>query len=133
MSVAGRSLAGETNEQILAGYQKLFSEVNLSLKSNDIDDLVVFPEMDEKKDTPEITTKCWGILNIKPTDIMCSNSRMIVKIKGKDQPSVAACTLLPYDSDFHFEGQLKDSFKPIKLNHSHCSRFCILGGGSCSQ
>ena len=42
-------------------------------------DLVVFPEMNSQSDTPEITTDCWDILNNDPKNMMCSNSRMIVK------------------------------------------------------
>jgi hypothetical protein len=37
--------------------------------------------MDENAEVPEITTECWSILGIKPQEIMCSNSRMIVKRK----------------------------------------------------
>jgi hypothetical protein len=35
--------------------------------------LVIFPEMDESGDPPEITVACWGILNKNPEDIMCAS------------------------------------------------------------
>jgi len=88
--------------------------------------------MNESADTPEITTECWGILNKKPSSIMCANSRMVVKHKGQDKPSVVACTLIPYEDEFTYGDTLKSSMKAIKLNHSHCSKFCVLGGGACS-
>ena len=44
--------------------------------------------MDEKQDTPEITTECWGILNKNPDTVMCSTSRMIVKKKKEMKTQV---------------------------------------------
>ena len=49
---------------------------------------------------PEITEACWGILGKSPDDVMCANSRMVVKFKGAAAPTVIACTLLPYDPRF---------------------------------
>ena len=63
-------------------------------------ELVLLPEMDGRHDVPEITTRCWGILHKRPEDVMCATSRMVVKRKGADRPSVVPCTLLPYDPRF---------------------------------
>ncbi len=132
-SVAGRTCWGETDADLRSGYDRFFREKNISLDTSNPEKLVLFPEMDESIDVPEITTECWGILDINPNDIMCATSRMIVKRKGQDKPVVLACTLLPYDKRFEMGQTLKESFKAVKLNHLHCAKFCVLGGGSCSK
>jgi hypothetical protein len=63
---------------------------------------------------------------------MCATSRMVVKRKGAAAPTVAACTLLPYAEAFDLGPTIAGSLSPVKLNHPHCSRFCVLGGASCS-
>jgi len=93
---------------------------------------VLFPEMDELAEVPEITTACWGILNKKPGDVMCASSRMVVKRKGAKNPTVLACTLLPYDAQFELGETLEQAEGAVKLNHPHCAKFCVLGGASCS-
>ena len=50
----------------------------------------------------------------------------------KSYRTVLACTLLPYDSQFEMGRTLGESVDPVKLNHPHCAKFCVLGGGSCS-
>ncbi len=57
---------------------------------------------------------------------------MVVKRKGAERPAVVACTLLPYDPQFELGPRLADAAGAVKLNHPHCARFCVLGGGSCS-
>jgi hypothetical protein len=56
---------------------------------------------------------------------------MVVKHRGQATTSVIACTLLPYDSQFDLGPSLEKALKPLKLNHPHCAKFCVLGGGSC--
>ncbi|MBT8146098.1 MAG: radical SAM protein [Gammaproteobacteria bacterium] len=132
-SVAGRTYWGEEESEMRQGYAALFGRENIKLDALDPADLVLFPEMDLAVDVPEITTACWGILNKDPADIMCATSRMVVKHKGDDHLSVMACTLLPYDQRFNLGQTLKESWRSVKLNHPHCAKFCVLGGGSCSQ
>lgn len=131
-SVAGRTYWGEDEKSLREGYRFLFEKENINLNSDDPMQLVLFPEMDLSVDVPEITTNCWEVLNKDPADIMCSNSRMVVKRKGDASPSVMACTLLPYDQRFNLGKNLKESWRRVKLNHPHCAKFCVLGGGSCS-
>lgn len=88
--------------------------------------------MDEMVDVPEITTDCWGILNKSPDDVMCASSRMVVKRKGAKHPTVLACTLLAYDAKFELGRTLREAERPVTLNHPHCSKFCVMGGASCS-
>ena len=132
MSLATRLMWGESEEQIRKKFKEFIIKYELPINASSTKDLVTFTEMDVKQDTPEITTECWSILNKKPESVMCSSSRMIVKKKGKEKPSVIACTLLPYDEAFDLGSTLKESMQRIYLNHPHCSKFCVLGGSSCS-
>lgn len=131
-ALATRLLWNEKEDVVRKNFG-VFTKINkLNLDTNSKQHLVTFVEMDEKKDTPEITTECWGILKKDPSNIMCSSSRMIVKKKGSKNTSVIACTLLPYDNNFDLGKTLEESFKKIYLNHPHCSKFCVLGGSNCS-
>lgn len=132
MAVAGRTVWGETDADSRNGYHDLYLKNGFSIDAYNPGITVLFPEMDEKVEVPEITTACWGILNKSPTEVMCSNSRMVVKHKGADKPSIIACTLLPYEAEFDMGPDLKDAEAPVFLNHPHCAKFCVLGGASCS-
>lgn len=132
MAVAARTLWHETETTSREGFAALFKRENIAIDAMDPAMTVLFPEMDESVDVPEITTACWGILNKSPQDVMCSSSRMVVKRKGASTPSVLACTLLPYDPQFELGTTLEAAEQPVKLNHPHCSKFCVLGGASCS-
>jgi hypothetical protein len=65
--------------------------------------------------------------------MMCATSRMVVKRKGATRPVVVPCTLLPYGAAFEMGHRLEGALGPVALNHPHCARFCVLGGGSCSR
>ena len=132
MAVAGRTVWEDSEAESRAGYGALFAE-----RGYDIDPLnpgmtVLFPEMDETVEVPEITTACWGILDKSPDAIMCASSRMVVKRKGADAPAVLACTLLPYSAEFELGETLEEAERDVALNHPHCAKFCVLGGASCS-
>ena len=132
MAVAGRTVWGETDADSRQGYADLYAKHAFDIDANNPGMTVLFPEMDETVEVPEITTDCWGILNKQPTEVMCSNSRMVVKHKGADAPSVIACTLLPYEKEFDMGRTLEEAEKSVQLNHPHCAKFCVLGGASCS-
>jgi uncharacterized Fe-S cluster-containing radical SAM superfamily protein len=126
--------AGDEPEGVLrAGFAKLFAEIGLTLAAADPVELVVFPEMDERVDVPEITTACWGILKRSPDSVMCASSRMVVKRKGAASPTVLACTLIAYDEAFELGRSLAEALRPVPLNHPHCAKFCVLGGAACSR
>lgn len=129
ISIAGRSLLNEKDSGY--DYQQLLINHGINIDINE--KLVIFPEMDSDRDVPEITTKCWGILNKKSTDQMCATERMIVKRAGDDRPIVMPCTLLAYDEQFNLGKTLNDSNTRVQLNHRFCAEFCILGGASCSS
>ena len=131
--VAGRTPWGEEEATIREGYAALFAKHNITLDKSDPAKLVLFPEMDASQDVPEITDQCWSILDVDPSAMMCASSRMVVKRKGAERPAVIACTLLPYDDQFELGTTLADASKDVPLNHPHCARFCVLGGGACSQ
>jgi hypothetical protein len=131
MAVAARSLWGETDAEARTGFDRLFLNRSYAIDAQNPAMTVIFPEMDASVAVPEITTECWGILNKSPDSVMCASSRMVVKRKG-ESPSVAACTLLPYDRQFDLGATLKEASKDVALNHPHCAKFCVLGGASCS-
>ena len=132
LDVAGRTQWAETEESLRTGYARLFAEHGIAVDARSPQHLVLFPEMDESVDVPEITESCWGILDVSPATMMCASSRMVVKRKGQSQVDIQACTLLPYDAQFEMGHTLAEAARPVKLNHPHCARFCVLGGGACS-
>ncbi|HUN48917.1 MAG TPA: radical SAM protein [Stellaceae bacterium] len=133
LAIAGRLLWGESETAARQGYAEFFAAHEIPVDTEDRAALVLFPEMDAALDVPEITDACWGILNVAPESVMCASSRMVVKRKGADRPAVLACTLLPYDPQFELGTTLADAAGTVALNHPHCAKFCVLGGGSCSR
>ncbi len=142
IAVAGRTRFGEDEVVLRAGFRTLFAARGYPVDADDPSQLVLFPEMDEQADVPEITTACWGILDVSPDAMMCAESRMVVRRKGEDAPVVLPCTLLAYDPAFEMGESLAEAAAAdggnfedgaVKLNHPHCAKFCVLGGGSCSQ
>ncbi len=132
VSIAGRTVWGETDSSTRTGYAALFSELGLAIDAGNRSRLVLFPEMDEAADVPEITEQCWGILGRTPSEMMCASSRMVVKRKGSAAPVVVSCTLLAYAPEFELGATLGEATGTVSLNHPHCARFCVLGGASCS-
>jgi hypothetical protein len=133
INVASRYLSGEPEAAIRHGFARLFAELDIALDADDPVALTIFPEMDASVDVPEITEACWGILNKSPDSVMCATSRMVVKHKGAVEPSVVACTLLPYDPLWDLGPSLAGATGSVPLNHPHCAKFCMLGGGACSR
>ena len=131
-AIAGRHLTDEDESAARMGYQRLFDAKGLLFNADDPACLTLFPEMDASQQATEITTACWDILSVRPEDQMCASSRMVVKRKGADSPTVLACTLLAYDPQFELGAGLAEATGPVKLNHPHCSQFCVMGGASCS-
>ena len=140
-TLAGRTCWNESETDARAGYAALGSARGWSIDAYDYAQLLLFPEMDARADVPEITEDCWGILGKRPEDVMCASSRMVVKRKGANAPTVLPCTLLPYDRAFEMGTTLAEAARAdggmfesgaVKLCHPHCAKFCVLGGGSCS-
>lgn len=132
MQAAGRTLWDETEEASRDGFAVLFQSERFEIDAGNPVELVLFPEMDEAADVPEITTSCWGILGKSPKDVMCSSARMVVRRRGARGPAVLACTLLAYDIAFELGTTLAEAARPVALNHPHCAKFCVLGGARCS-
>ena len=133
LHVASRRLSGEPEEDIRAGFAELFAELDVATDAEDPVALMVFSEMDGAADVPEITEACWTILGKSPESVMCATSRMVVKRKEAVVPAVIACTLLPYDPRFELGQTLAEASGAVPLNHPHCAKFCVLGGGACSR
>lgn len=132
LALAGRTVWGEDEAMSRAGYSDLIAEEALRVDPDNPTELVLFPEMRPDEDPPEITTACWDILDKDPNELMCASQRMVVKRKGAASASVVACTLLPYDEQFELGQTLGEARQSVRLNHSYCASFCVLGGGSCS-
>jgi len=141
MAIAGRTCWNEGEEETRQGYARLIAERGWPVDPADRSALVLLPEMDGKHDVPEITTRCWAILKKSPGDMMCASSRMVVKRQGAERPTVLPCTLIAYDPAFEMGSTLAAAAAAdggmftagaVKLCHPHCSKFCVLGGGSCS-
>ncbi len=132
VTVAGRSCWGQSIPLARVGYARLFADEGFPIDAQNPAELVIFPEMDEHADVPEITSACWDILDVAPEAMMCASSRMVVKRKGAATPAILACTLLPYDAQFEVGNTLADATDTVQLNHPHCAKFCVLGGASCS-
>ena len=132
VSVAGRMFGARSEATLRADFARLFARIGVDIDATDPGRLVLFPEMDALADVPEITTACWGILQKSPDSVMCATSRMVVKHRDRGVPSVAACTLLPYDPQFDLGPSLASASRAVALNHPHCATFCVLGGAACS-
>jgi hypothetical protein len=141
LAIAARTCWGESEADMRAGYARLIAQRGWPVDADDPAQLMLLPEMDGRRDVPEITNRCWGILHKRPEDVMCAASRMVVKRKGAARPSVVPCTLLPYEPQFDMGATLAEARRAdggmfaagaVKLCHPHCSTFCVLGGGSCS-
>ncbi|MDJ0512462.1 MAG: radical SAM protein [Methyloceanibacter sp.] len=142
VALAGRTCWGEQKEAARAGYAALIEARSWPIAANDGNSLVLFPEMDAHADVPEITDGCWDILNLSPSSMMCASSRMIAKRRGDRAPVVLPCTLLTDLRRFSMGATLAEAADAhggyfdqgaVKLCHPHCARFCVLGGGSCSN
>ena len=132
MAIAGRSIWQDDDTKSRDEYGQFFAKHGFDIDANDPARTVLFPEMDDTTDVPEITESCWGILNKSPEQVMCSSSRMVVKRKGAKKPAVLACTLLAYSPEFELGTTLAEAEGSVFLNHRHCAKFCVLGGASCS-
>lgn len=141
LAIAGRNCWDESLEEAQAGYARLIAAQGWLVDAADPKAMVLLPEMDGATSVPEITTRCWSILRKDPADMMCATSRMVVKRKGAQKPTVLPCTLLPYQAAFDMGATLAEASRAnggmfdhgaVKLCHPHCAKFCVLGGGSCS-
>ena len=141
LNIAGRTMWHESEDKERQGYADLIKARHWSIDAHDPQQLILFPEMDEKTDVPEITESCWGILGIRPDAMMCATSRMVIKRRGADKPQLVPCTLIAYEQAFEMGTRLRDASKAdsgmfaqgaVKLCHPYCAKFCVLGGGSCT-
>jgi uncharacterized Fe-S cluster-containing radical SAM superfamily protein len=133
LAIAGRQDLADSEANARNGYGRLIERLNLGFDPQDPKALVLFPEMAEGDSPPEITTACWGILDVDPGDMMCASQRMVVRRKGAGKASVAACTLLAYSPEFELGDSLEQATaEPVELNHPWCATFCVLGEASCS-
>ena len=74
MAVAGRSEFSDNEQTARMAYEELFRLHNFKIDAFNPSETVLFPELEENAEVPEITESCWNILNKSPNDLMCSNS-----------------------------------------------------------
>ena len=141
INLAGRTMWNEDEERERRGYGDLVRAQGWKIDIDDPRQLILFPEMDETRDVPEITTRCWGILGVSPDAMMCAKSRMVIKRRGATTTQIVPCTLITHEPAFEMGTSLQEAARAdggmftdgaVKLCHPHCARFCVLGGGSCS-
>lgn len=132
LDIASRLEDDENEIDKREGFKALFKEIGISLDAYDRKSLVLFPPMNMKKPSTEITKECWKVLNKNPNDLMCSNSRMIVKKKDEKSTKVLACTLITKDKSFELGKTLMQSNRNVTLCHPFCSQFCFFGNSSCN-
>ncbi len=141
IAIAGRTCWNEPEADERNGYAALVASRGWRIDSANPKQLMLLPEMDGRREVPEITTRCWAILDKRPQDMMCASSRMVVKRKGASRPVIVPCTLLPYEPAFEMGTSFSEAASAnqgmfakgaVKLCHPHCAKFCVLGGGSCS-
>lgn len=130
--VAARQLWDDSEAELRRGYRELFAAEGIPVDADDPSQMVLFPEMDTTLPVPEITTRCWELLGVSPSAMMCARSRMVIRRKGAERAQVVPCTLLPDDPRFDLGHRLAEALRPVKLNHPFCAQFCVLGGASCS-
>ena len=132
LNVASKIKPGELEKDLRDGFYKLFKKIKLNIDAYNKNELIIFPIMNYKKASTEITEDCWKTLNKKPESVMCSNSRMIIKRKDDTKTKILPCTLITKDKEFELGNDLVSSNKKVYLNHPFCSQFCVLGNSSCS-
>jgi hypothetical protein len=70
IAVAGRTVWGETEDRLRAGYGALFAKLRLPIDANDPSHLVLFPELEPQEDVPEIAESCWHKIRRNPNEMM---------------------------------------------------------------
>ena len=85
-------------------------------------------------DVPEITEACWGILGKSPDERdvrQLAHGRQAQGRRAVRRSSPARCCLTIRGSS---SGRtLAEASGAVPLNHPHCAKFCVLGGGACSR
>jgi hypothetical protein len=132
LSIAGRIAGGDGERAARANFSRLIEHNGWAIDASDPVQLVLFPEMEPEAPAPEITPGCWSKIGLRPQDLMCAHSRMIIKRRGAARASVVACTLLPYHGPAELGDTLAQGLKDVTLSHRFCAQFCVLGGASCS-
>ena len=130
-TVAGRTLWGEPDCAMRQGFARLFAEHGLAIDAEDREQLSIFPEMDAAADVPE-TTRLLGHPPCRSRRGDGASSRMVVKHRdatGRASSPARCCPMICVS--------ILDRRWPMppaaSLNHPHCAKFCVLGGGACSR
>jgi len=74
LNIAGRSMFSESEDNARKGYADLIKTEGWNIDAYNPMITILFPEMDEAVDVPEITVACWSILDVHPDSMMCATS-----------------------------------------------------------
>jgi len=133
LAVAGRMTGPPAEEALLRErYAALFAAHDLPLDAYDRESLVLFPELGGEDALPPLRPALLALRERQGLGLMCRRERMVVHRKGAPAAEVVACTLLPEEPRFSLGTSLAEAWRPVRLDHPHCARFCVLGGTSCS-
>jgi hypothetical protein len=114
-----------------SGFAELFATKGWAIDAANPSHLVLFPEMSHAPVVDGVSAAAWAALRQRGSDAMCRTSRMVVQRKGAAALSFIACTLLPETPRFDLGSTLVEANRPVRLDHPHCARFCVLGSSSC--
>jgi uncharacterized Fe-S cluster-containing radical SAM superfamily protein len=132
VSLAGRLPSLDHEAALRRSYGELFHARGWPLNPLDPIQLVLFPDITDTRPVPEISEGCWSKVSVKPAQLMCANSRMVVRRRGEASASVVACTLIAHDPAFDLGVTLQEAKRDVWLKHRSCARFCVLGGSNCA-
>ncbi len=132
VSIAARFPPNEAEETWRRAFATLFQAERLAMDAFDPAALVLFPELADQPDPPEVSATCWETLAKRGRRVMCQSSRMVVHRQGEASPRIVACTLQPYAPEFDLGADLAAAARSVTLNHPYCARFCVFGAASCT-
>ena len=130
--VAGRLFSGEAEDDVRAGYARLFARRASDRCPRSRSSWCCFRRWMRASMCPEITEACWGILG----KVAGGRDVRVVPHGGEAQGRRRACRArlhaAPLRRAVRTGRDTGRSVRPVALNHPHCAKFCVLGGAACS-
>ena len=132
LNVAGRLRWGDAEASMREGFAALFASEGIALNASDPVELVLFPEMDLSR---ERSGNHHRVLGHSAQATGRRDVRVVADGGATQRRGGADCRVVHVAAvrpGFDLGPRLADALSPIKLNHPHCAKFCVLGGGRCS-
>ena len=83
LRVAGRTLWHEPEADVRAGFAAPVRAEGIPIDAHDPASSRAVSGDGRTNDVPEITTRCWSILGVRPEQMMCASSRMVHQAEGR--------------------------------------------------